>query len=308
MTARVYVSCGNSQTGGGIVVYDGVALSNAHVKVPTAPLARALLGNQPTGLAVNPNTNRLYVAGMSSPLSLDVVDASTYQVLATIPGLPDQSKDLLVAGFNLLPLPRPVAVNTLTNTIFVVNSVASTISVFDGKTNKFTGTIAIPAPNGAVVSQPAQAGKQLSEIKPGNTFYNASTGTLTTLGGAVAIAVNETDNRLYVANVNGTVSVFDLDPPAAPATFSISGVILNAQGTPAAGVTVHASGAAGTATAVSDAAGLFVFAGLPSGDYTIAPISASLAFAPASARVSVFDRNSRGLEFRTAAARKSGKA
>jgi len=59
MTSRVYVSCGNSQTGGGIVAYDGVALSQASAKIPTAPLASALLGAQPTGLAVNPNTNRI---------------------------------------------------------------------------------------------------------------------------------------------------------------------------------------------------------------------------------------------------------
>ena len=296
MTGRVYVSCGNSQTGGGIVIYDGIALSNAHAKIPTAPLARALLGNQPTGLAVNPNTNRLYVVGMSCPLSLDVLDASTYQVLATIPGLPDQSKDFLIAGFNTLPLPRPVAVNTLTNTIFVVNSVAGTVSVFDGRTNRFTGTIAIPVPPGAVVSQPVQPGRQLSEIKPGNTFYDASTGRMTTLGGAVAIAVNEADNLLYAAGVNGTVSVFALDAPVAPAAFSVNGVIRNAQGTPVAGVTVSASGTRGTATAVTDATGLFVLAGLPIDTYTVMPASASFTFAPASETVSVFDRNVGSLE------------
>lgn len=67
MTSRVYVSCGNSQTGGGIVVYDGIALSNANAKIPTPPLASALLGAQPAGLAVNANTNRVYVVGMTSP-------------------------------------------------------------------------------------------------------------------------------------------------------------------------------------------------------------------------------------------------
>jgi hypothetical protein len=75
----------------------------------------------------------------------------------------------------------------------------------------------------------------MSEIKPGNTFYDATTGNRTTLGGAISIAVNETANLLYVASVNGTVGVFALDPPTAPAAFSVNGVIRNPQGVPAAG-------------------------------------------------------------------------
>src|ERR1051326_2990976 len=126
-TLRVYASCG-----GGLGVYDGLILSKANVKIPTAPLASVALGALPKGMAVNPNTNRIYVVGVTSPTSLDVLDASTYQVRASIAGLPDQSTDYMIAGYNFLPLPRPVAVNTLTNTIFVVNSVTSTISVFDG--------------------------------------------------------------------------------------------------------------------------------------------------------------------------------
>jgi DNA-binding beta-propeller fold protein YncE len=189
-TSRVYVSCGNGQTGGGIVAFDGVALSQASVKITTAPLASVLLpAAQPTGLAVNANTNRIYVTGLTSANSLDVLDASTYQVLTSIPGLPDQSFDYLLVGFNGVPLPRPVAINTITNTIFVVNSVGSTVSVFDGNTNTLTGTISIPVPDGAVVHQPLLAGTQLSEIKPGNTFYNVPTATETTLGGAISIAV-----------------------------------------------------------------------------------------------------------------------
>lgn len=295
MTSRVYVSCGNSQTGGGVVVYDGIALSNASAKVPTAPLASALVGAQPTGLAVNPNTNRVYVVGLTSPTSLDFLDASTYQIVASIPGLPDQSTDFQIAGFNVLPLPRPVAVNTLTNTIFVVNSVTSTISVFDGNTNTLTGTIAIPVPDGAVVSQPLPAGTQMYEPKPGNSFYDSSTGTVNTLGGAIAIAVNESSNVLYVANVKGTVNVFALNTSAVPAAFSVNGVIRNPLGIPAAGVTVNAAGPSGNATAITDATGLFVLTGLPTGTYTVTPISAAYSFVPASQSVSVNGRNIGGL-------------
>jgi DNA-binding beta-propeller fold protein YncE len=293
VTSRVYVSCGNSQTGGGLVAYDGVALANASAKIPTAPLAAALLGAQPAGVAVNPNTNRIYAVGMTQPTSLDVLDASTYQVVASIPGLPDQSGDFQIAGYNALTLPRPVAVDTLTNTIFVLNSVNSTVSVFDGNTNTLTGTIAVAATG--VTSQPYLTGTLLSETKPGNTIFDSRAGTITTLGGAIAMAVNESANLLYVASVNGTVGVFALNPPAAPPVFSMSGLIRDPSGAPAAGVAVRASSATAGATAITDATGLFVLAGLPAGTYTVTPSSAAHSFSPSSLTASLVDRNLGGL-------------
>jgi DNA-binding beta-propeller fold protein YncE len=289
-TERVYVSCG-----GNVLVYDGIVLSKASVKVPTPALGRASLSGRITGLAVNPNTNRVYVVGGTSPNSLDVLDASTYQVLASIAGLPDQSTDALVAGYMGLPLPRPIAINTATNTIFVVNSVSSTISVIDGNTNTVKGTINIPVPAGAVSSQTVPPFTQLSDIKPGNTYYDSSTATVNTLGGAIAIAVNEASNQLYVASVNGTVSVFALDAPLAPPAYSVNGVIRDPQGAPVAGITVNAVGAA--ATAVTDATGMFVLTGLPAGVYAVAPTSAAFAFSPASQNVSVTSGNAGGLVF-----------
>jgi DNA-binding beta-propeller fold protein YncE len=296
MTSRVYVGCGNSQTGGSLVAYDGIALSNANVKLTTSPLASVQVGAQATGLAVNPNTNRIYLAGAHAK-SLDVLDASTYRTVASISGLPDQSADFLVVGYNALPLPRPIAIDTVTNRIYVLNSVSSTISVFDGNTNTLTGTISVPVPSGAASSQPYQAGTLLSEIKPGNTFYDSAGSVVNTFGGAIAMAVNESANTLYVAGVNGTVSVFALDPPAAAAAFSIYGAVATPQGAPVAGVTVSAAGPGGSATAVTDAAGLFVLTGLPAGAYTVTPKSALYAFGPASQGVSVIDRNIGGIAF-----------
>ena len=295
MTSRVYVSCG-AQTGG-IVAYDGVALSKASAKIPTAPLASVMLGAQPTGLAVNPNTNRIYVVGMTKPTALDVLDGSTYEVRDFDFGPAGSIERSSDRGYNALRLPRPVAIDTRTNTIFVLNSVSSTISVFSGSTNTLTGTIAIASPEGAVISQPYVSGTLLSEIKPGNTFYNSLAGTITTLGGAIAMAVNESANVLYVAGVNGTVSVIALDPPAAPPVFSISGVIRDAQGVPAAGVAVRVSGAAVSTATVTDGTGLFVLGGLPAGSYTITPESAAYAFSPATLGQSLVDRNVGGLAF-----------
>jgi YVTN family beta-propeller protein len=284
-TSRVYVSCG-----GGVAVYDGVALSKAKVKIPTPPIGN-LLGIQATGLAVNPNTNRLYAMGMSAPNSLDVFDASTYQPLASIPGLPDQTGDVLVAAYFGLALPRPIAVNTLTNTIFVLNSVDSTISVIDGNTNTLTATIPVPVPPGSIVSQVLPPNTQMFEIKAGNTFFNAPSSTLTTLGGAIAMAVNEGNNLLYEASVNGTIGVYSLPSATQPPLFSLSGTIKDAKGVATPGVTVNVKSGNGTATAITDSTGLYVVTGLPAGGYSVAPSSAQFSFKPASRSITITNSN-----------------
>lgn len=315
MTLRVYTSCILGYTGSGlaqvpnygIVGVDGGS-PNMQARVgrgtpyPSSWYTLQNANTQPAGLAVNANTNRLYVAAATSPTSLDVIDLTTNAMVASIPGLPDQSQDFLIGGIYPLPLPRPIAINTLTNTIFVVNSVSSTISVFDGNTNALTGTISIPVPDGAIVNVPVPANTIMQDIKPGNTFFNnvgtpTSPGTLTSLGGAIAIGVNESTNTVYVASVNGTISVFALNPPAAPAAFSVNGVIQDAQGVPASGVTVRATSPGGNATAVTDAFGLFVLTGLPTGTYTITPTSPSFSFGPTSQSVTVNGANIRGLTF-----------
>ena len=280
MTLRVYASCFLSQTGNtfnyGLVSFDGgdpnmQARLGTVARVPVSfPLPHA--PEQATGLAVNANTNRIYVVGATGPNSLDVLDASTNAIVASIAGLPDQSTDYLLVGIYPMPLPRPIAINTRTNTIFVLNSIGSTVSVFDGNTNTLIGTISIPVPAGAVVSVPVTSALILQDIKYGNTYFSRAatpdfTGTLGTLGGAVSLAVNEATNMLYVASVNGTVSVFALAPPAAAPVFSINGKIKTPQGAPVAGITVKATGPGGSATAVTDAAGLFVLASLPLGTY-----------------------------------------
>src|SRR5689334_13063556 len=54
---------------------------------------------------------------------------------------------------------------------------------------------------------------------------------------------------------------------------------------------------AATATAVTDATGLFVLTGLPTGTYAVSPVSAAFAFSPASQSVSVNSGNGGGLVF-----------
>ena len=85
------------------------------------------VGTGPSGVAVNPVTNRIYTANGTSN-NVSVVDGSTNKVIATIP-------------VGLRPL--DVAVNTLTNRVYVSDSASNTLSVIDGKTNTVIDTIAV---------------------------------------------------------------------------------------------------------------------------------------------------------------------
>lgn len=215
VTGHVYVSCGSGSSNAGIYVFDGNdLLLNGNSKIPAQPITSAVPGiptsQAALGLAMNPITNRIYATGLTNPTSLDVYDAGNLQLMDSIPGISNQRP--------FAPLPQPIAINTKTNTIFVLNSFDSTISIFDGNTNTLTGTINIPI--GAIIDNPAPG------TKVGNVVFDPVRKISTTLGGAVSMAVNETANRLYVASVNGAIDVFDL-----------SGQISNTTPTPASNTT-----------------------------------------------------------------------
>lgn len=292
-TNRVYVSCGFSDSSAGIYVFDGIDLLNGGKNYQPPPIGSAVIGRPSSGalgLAVNPNTNRVYASGLTSPTSLDVLDASTYQLLTSVPGIPNQSTSRQYSiGFGSTPLAQPIAINTLTNTIFVLNSLTSTISVFDGNTSSFTGTIDIPVPAGAVMDNP------VGEVKVGNVIYDGIRQMLTTRGGAVAMAVDEARNLLYVASVNGTISVIALDTPFAAPAFSANGVVRDLSGVPQPGVTVTATAAGFSTTAVTDPTGMFVLTGLVSGAYTVKPQEAGFSFTAQTVNVS--GANISGLSF-----------
>jgi hypothetical protein len=60
---------------------------------------------------------------------------------------------------------------------------------------------------------------------------------------------------------------------------------------------VNATGPAGTASASTDATGMFVLTGLHTGTYAISPASAAFSFAPNSQLLTVIDRNLSALSF-----------
>ena len=87
------------------------------------------VGNGPWGVAINPTTNRIYVANFMSN-DVSVVDGATNQLLATVP-----------VGFQN----RFVAVSSIENRIYVAGSrpgeVAGQLAYIDGQSHNVLGPL-----------------------------------------------------------------------------------------------------------------------------------------------------------------------
>ncbi len=106
-------------------------------------------GYFPKGVAVNPVTNKIYVAN-NGGANVTVIDGDTYSTTTVAAGV----------------WPWTLAVNPITNKIYVANNDDHSVTVIDGATNE-TATVPIWA------------------------------------GEPYAIAVNPVTNKIYVANENG---------------------------------------------------------------------------------------------------------
>jgi YVTN family beta-propeller protein len=78
-----------------------------------------------TGIALNPVTNRVYVANVGSS-NVTVIYATANSIITNIP---------------VSPQPAAIAVNPVTNRIFVYTEVDDLVSVIDGATNAVMATI-----------------------------------------------------------------------------------------------------------------------------------------------------------------------
>jgi YVTN family beta-propeller protein len=83
-------------------------------------IASVAAGKRPQAIAVNPKTNRIYVANTHSK-NVTVIDGATHSVVAVVP-----------AGDG----PYSVAVNEATNKIYVANRLSDKVTVIDGATNQ----------------------------------------------------------------------------------------------------------------------------------------------------------------------------
>lgn len=190
-TNKVYIANNFPFTFGGTVsVIDG-ATNTITATVST--------GCSLEDVAVNPITNKIYVTGYWSGCNIvTVIDGATNKTTS------------LTAGYE----PFGIAVNQLTNTIYVANNGDDTVTVIDGYTNS---PIVLPVgnhPTGIAVNQDtnqiyvANNGDNTVTVIDGDT--NTTAWTISVGSQPALVAVNPVTNVIYVSNEgDNTVTVID---------------------------------------------------------------------------------------------------
>lgn len=134
--------------------------------------------------------------------------------------------------------PFGVAVNPVTNTIYVPNAGDDTVSVIDGITGSLLSTIGVgDAPGSAAVNSSTNTVYVTHEGADTVSVIDGATGavvsTLAVGAWPYAIAVNETTNTVYTANLSHSVSVIDgvtraVDTVAVgPSNSQLTGIAVN---------------------------------------------------------------------------------
>jgi YVTN family beta-propeller protein len=174
----------------------------------TNSLMSIKVGSSPSGMAINPNTNLLYITNFGSDY-ISVINDNTNQVITSI----KIEKGLW-----------GVDINPNTNKIYVTSVASQSLYVIDGNTNtlieKITGVGNGPY---QVAVNPSTNKIYVSDWNYPDGGYTVVNGTdnkiikrVTGLGGSsFGIAVNANTNRIYINNFNpekdkaNTVSVID---------------------------------------------------------------------------------------------------
>lgn len=171
-------------------------------------IATVAAGADPRAVAVNPATNRIYVANETSG-DVTVIDGATNLALATV---------------KVGPRPQYIAVSAATNRIFVSNAGDSTLSVIDGASLAVrslglgsTGPIAVNERRNQIYVVRTGNADEVTIVDGVNlTWYTAATDSYTPRD----LALDEAADRLYVAHYSsGDVRSIDLastsdHPPA----------------------------------------------------------------------------------------------
>jgi len=154
-----------------------------------ATTASVNVGTLPYAAALNPATNKIYVAN-SGTNNVTVIDGATNKTLTVSAGTD----------------PIAVAVNPITNKIYVANQGSNNVTVIDGLTNTPSS---IPVGNGpsAVAVNPVTNQIYVTNRTSGTVTVidgnNANSTVTVTVGSQpIAVAVNPVTNEIYVANYN----------------------------------------------------------------------------------------------------------
>ena len=192
------------------------------------------------GVAFNPNTNLLYV------LKKGDVAANYAGTVSVI----NQATNAITATIQVGAWPEGVAVNPLTNTIYVTNYAGPSLSIINGATNVVTATI----PNTSVGDTPSGVAVNpltnkvyvtdiVGDLIYGMYVLDGSTGALLsqiqTNGDVFSAAVNTLTNTIYATTqysvlvINGDSDIVSgtiagpLSPQGVPTAFGASGIVVD---------------------------------------------------------------------------------
>ena len=229
----------------------GSAFGSSAVDIP--------VGEFPIGVALNPNTNRIYAvnSGYASN-SVSVIDGNTNTVIATVPvgntpfaldvnprtnlvyvgnnqdttvSVIDGRTNAVVATIEGLASPEAVAVNPQTNKIWVVNYYSSEISEIDGRTNEVIANLQIEGQTAQGIA--INTALNLVYVASGSTIFviDGNTDTIITsfntasLGIGQSIAYDAVSNRLLAVGIaeSGSQVVYVLDATTGTELGTITG-------------------------------------------------------------------------------------
>jgi YVTN family beta-propeller protein len=213
VTNEIYVANGTNYAPeqGSVTVIDGATNSTTTVPVGANPIA----------LAVNQATNQIYVANVSE--SCGSLPNSCVYTVTVIDGATNNTSTVTVQDPAVA-----VAVNAVTNEIYVVNSSnPGFVTVINGATNNTTTIPVGKGPNAVAINATTNTIYVVSSIDGTVTVINGSTNAATatvTIGNAIpsgfngasllGLAVNATTNKIYAFCdycLNGTYPVTVID-------------------------------------------------------------------------------------------------
>ena len=154
------------------------------------------VGSEPEAIAVDPDTNRIYVANGGSG-SVSVIEGATDRVIATV-GVGD--------------LPYAIAANSATNKIYVSRTFSDVMAIIDGKTNVAT-RLRLGVGDAVAAESVADDVYLITYEGPNVTILDATndrTSRIRAPNHLWAIAANPSTNKVYAASVgSGNVTIVD---------------------------------------------------------------------------------------------------
>lgn len=217
------------------------------------PVATLPVGAGPSATAINPLTNKIYVAN-SGDSSVSVIDGATNTVTAVGTGT----------------TPVSVAVNPVTNQIYVANQNSSSVTIIDGATNATTTVSVGTSPDYLAVNPVTNKIYVADYIGNNVTVIDGASNTTSTVATGLrpeAIAVNPVTNKIYVVNyVANTVTVIDGATNNVVSTVNVGARPTSVAANPVTNVIYVANGSDNTLSVIDGASNTIVTT-LPVGQF-----------------------------------------